>query len=263
MLRHLILRLEAPLMSFGGVMVDSLGHTEEGPLASMLTGLLANALGYNRWQGDLHQALQERLVFGCRIDRAGRRLTDFQTAELGRTDQGWTTRGVVEGRAGGEKTYDSPHIRRREYHAGRRVTVALRLLHEAEEPRLESIAGALDNPARPLFIGRKPCLPMGRLVVGFVEAPSVHAALCGTPYLTEIEQSLRPCAVPSDETVRVMLPSSEPCPRGWLPMTVVDRRDWSIGVHTGETVVLHATVDSSTVAPSSSGVSLLTPIPLS
>ena len=31
---------------------------------------------------------------------------------------------------------------------------------------LDDLAAALDRPARPLFIGRKPCLPAGRLVAG-------------------------------------------------------------------------------------------------
>jgi len=143
------------------------------------------------------------------------------------------------------------------------VTVALRLRDASEEPTLEGVARALDNPARPLFIGRKPCLPVGRIVVGFVEAATVYAALCGTPYITATERTLRPGATPSDDMVRMVLPSSEACPDGWLPMTVVDRRDWTAGVHTGETVVLHNKVSAITAAPSSPETSLLTPIPLS
>lgn len=258
MARHLILRLEAPLMSFGGVMVDALGRTEETPPASLLTGLIANALGYQRWESDLHAVLQDRLVFGCRIDRAGRRLMDFQSAELGKSDQGWTTRGVVEGRAGGDGTYGAPHLRQREYHAGRRLTLALRFRDELSEPTLETVARALDNPARPLFIGRKPCLPVGRLVVGFVDAPTVHDALCGTPYLTADELELRPRAVPSDATVQLTLPADEPCPPNFRAVSVVDRRDWLAGVHTGETVAYHGGADAETLAPSSPDFSLLT-----
>ena len=42
MRNHLILTLEAPLMSFGGITIDHLGVTRDFPAASMLTGLLAN-----------------------------------------------------------------------------------------------------------------------------------------------------------------------------------------------------------------------------
>src|SRR5215813_9680694 len=49
-MRHLILRLEAPLMSFGGDMIDANGPTLDFPLASLVIGLMANALGWTRAQ---------------------------------------------------------------------------------------------------------------------------------------------------------------------------------------------------------------------
>ena len=85
-MRHLIIRLEAPLMAFGGETIDNYGVIRRFPSASMLTGLLANALGLRRTQAQDHQELQERLVFAARIDRepsGGVRLTDYQTVQLG------------------------------------------------------------------------------------------------------------------------------------------------------------------------------------
>ena len=46
--RHLVLVLEAPLMSFGGVAVDNFGVIDDFPALSMLTGLLGNAPAYRR-----------------------------------------------------------------------------------------------------------------------------------------------------------------------------------------------------------------------
>ena len=69
MARHLILNLEAPLMSFGGETIDNLGVIRPFPAASMLTGLLANARGWRRIERKRHQDLQDRLVFAARIDR--------------------------------------------------------------------------------------------------------------------------------------------------------------------------------------------------
>ena len=112
-MRHLIIRLEAPLMAFGGETIDNYGVIRRFPSASMLTGLLANALGLCRTQAQDHQELQDRLVFAARIDRepsGGVRMTDFQTAQLGASDTGWTTRGRPEGRAGGANTYNAPHL---------------------------------------------------------------------------------------------------------------------------------------------------------
>ena len=54
-MRHLILRLEAPLMAFGGETIDNYGVIRRFPSASMLTGLLANALGLRRTQAQDHQ----------------------------------------------------------------------------------------------------------------------------------------------------------------------------------------------------------------
>ena len=52
-MRHLVLRLEAPLMAFGGETIDNLGIIRPFPAASMITGLFANALGWRRVdQGD-------------------------------------------------------------------------------------------------------------------------------------------------------------------------------------------------------------------
>ena len=102
-MNHLVLNLESPLMAFGGETIDNLGVIRWFPAVSMLTGLLANALGWRRVYRERHQDLQDRLVFAARIDRepaVGVRLTDFQTAQLGANDKGWTTRGAPDERVG-------------------------------------------------------------------------------------------------------------------------------------------------------------------
>ena len=114
MAAYLRLVLEGPLLAFGGEAVDSRGVIADFPAASMLTGLLANALGWCRIDREALAGLQDRIVYAARIDREGSRLMDFQTAQLGRDDLGWTTRGAPEGRAGGPATYNAPHIRQRE-----------------------------------------------------------------------------------------------------------------------------------------------------
>src|SRR3984893_15846450 len=91
--RHILLRLDAPLMAFGAPIVDQHGVTGDVPLPSMIAGLLGNALGYRRTYFALLQGLQDRLVLAARWDRPGERLRDFQTAELNATDRGWTTHG--------------------------------------------------------------------------------------------------------------------------------------------------------------------------
>ena len=69
--RWLVMQLEAPLMAFGGVLIDQVGPTRDFPAGSMLVGLIGNALGW-RWADDeRHQAVQDRLIFASRREREG------------------------------------------------------------------------------------------------------------------------------------------------------------------------------------------------
>jgi CRISPR system Cascade subunit CasD len=221
-MRHLILRLEAALMSFGGDMIDANGPILDFPLASLVIGLMANALGWTRAQSREHQRLQDRLVMGSRLDRPGERIVDFQTAQLAKDDRGWTTRGILEGRAGA--TYDSPHIRRRHYLADASVTVALRLQPTEEAPTIEDVARALEYPARPLFIGRKSCVPSTQLLAGYIDADDVLAALTTWPLPPDAGAAIR-ISLPPTEGGRVQSYRAE---------RISDLRDWVAGIHAGE-----------------------------
>jgi CRISPR system Cascade subunit CasD len=221
--RHLLLRLRAPLIAFGGETIDNLGVIRDFPALSMVTGLFANALGWDRGDDALHNRLQERLVIGARLDADGERLIDFQTAQLHANDKGWTTRGVSEERAGGAGSYAGPHLRYRHYHADMNVLVVLRLEAADEAPTLVDLAAALDKPVRPLFVGRKNCLPTDRLMAGWIDADNILEAL----------QSAEPALHPD---VRAQWPDGE----GSLPgqhenrnLDVCDERNWTSGVHGG------------------------------
>ena len=238
-MRHLILNLEAPLMAFGGEIIDNYGVIRQFPSASMLTGLLANALGWRRTEAERHQQLQDRLVFAARIDRepaGGVRLIDFQTAQLGAKDSGWTTRGEPEGRAGGAATYEAPHLRYRDYFADMYVTVALRLHPADGEPTLEKLAEVIQQPARPLFIGRKPCLPSVPLFKDFAEGDAALTALLDCPLSDE---TLKPA------TIRVQWPEGEGM-EGIEPTRrymLTDQRNWVSGLHGGGRAVYEGGVE--------------------
>lgn len=178
-MRFLVLRLEGPLMSFGDVAVDELRPTKELPGLSMLTGLVANVLGLRFTEAERLGRLQERLVYGARLDRRGRLLRDFQTAQLDKGDLLWRTDGRGPGkREGGEGSFSGPTLRERFYRADSQVCVVLSLVPEGESPTLDDLAAAFIRPFRPLFLGRVSCPPSGPLHRGeFVEAPSVRAAL--------------------------------------------------------------------------------------
>ena len=219
--RHLLMRLSSPLIAFGGETIDNFGVIRDFPALSMITGLIANALGWDRGDDVFHNRLQERLRVGTRLEAPGARLTDFQTAQLGANDKGWTTWGAVEERRGGAASYESPHLRYRDYHADLTAVVALRLDPVDEAPTLADVAHALDRPQRPLFIGRKACLPTGRLVAGWVDAGNVLQAL-------HAELSL-----PSASELRVQWPDGEGELPGDRVLDVCDERNWTSGMHGG------------------------------
>lgn len=231
MRRHLVLRLASPLIAFGGETIDNQGVIRDFPALSMLTGLIANALGWDRGQDALHNRLQQRLRMGTLLEpvalRGGmattQRVVDFQTAELGASDKGWTTWGLPEERRGGADSYAAPHLRYRHYHVELTAWVALHLEPSDETPTLEQVAEALDRPARPLFIGRKPCLPTGRIAAGWQEAEHVLDALrAWAQHLPAHGTALRAQWPEGQGSL-----SSDRC------SDVCDERNWTSGLHGG------------------------------
>ena len=243
---HLIMRLEAPLMSFGAEIVDNIGPTRWFPATSMLTGLLANALGYRRQQHLLHQTLEERIIFAARIDREptwGATVQDYQTASIERDDRSWTTRGEPEGRTGDKSTYeDGTHNRLRHYLPDMSLTLALRLEPDRETPTIDDLAEALQRPKRPLFIGRKSCIPSEPIFQGITNAGTAMAALLATPIFTDL-----PGTENIPNMVRFLWPDGEGAP-GVEPQnsyTLTDQRNWTTRLHGGGRTVNETTVPMS------------------
>ena len=252
-MKHLIVILEAPLMAFGGETIDNYGVIRPFPSTSMITGLFANALGWRRVERERHQALQDRIVFAARIDRepaGGVRMTDYQTVKMGDTVDlfarsghwvvGWTTRGMPDERAGALGAAGSgpfTHQRWRDYYADMRVSVALRLDPAEGAPTLDDLAEALQEPARPLFIGRKPCLPSVPLYGGFAEGDTALAALL----------SVAPADGPRGEPCRLQWPRDEGVDEIDANQThlITDQRNWVSGLHGGGRWVCEGTVDRS------------------
>lgn len=232
-MRFLLMRLEAPLMSFGGPMVDNIGRTRRFPGQAQIAGLLGNALGWCHHQTPRLDALQRRLRIAAALDRPGELLRDFHTVDLGQphlVGTGWTTRGAVEKRAGASS--EETHIRHRWYLADARLLLAVALAPEDVAPTVDDLASALDRPARPLFIGRKNCLPAARLSLGVAEAAdavlalreAVARAATGSPAATLCELDSRLfAALPADEAETERL---------------VDGREWENQAHTVERLVV-------------------------
>lgn len=221
----LMLRFDAPLMSFGAVVVDNNNPTWRFPGRSMLAGLLGNALGWDHRDVAKLQDLQDRLRFAARWDAEPEPMTDYQTVDLGQdflVDTGWTARSRREDRKGGTAATGT-HIRLRDYWANGVMTVALALDGEGA-PSLDDLEQSLRQPARPLFLGRKPCLPAAPILLGRRKAQGVKAALAREP-LADIGPRHRP------HIIDALWPLEEG--PGVGSEERFDRRDWANNIHRG------------------------------
>ena len=214
------------MIAFGGETIDSQGVIRDFPALSMVTGLIASALGWDRGDGNRLNRLQERIRMGAALEPGSRRLNDFQTAKLAADDTGWTTWGSAEGRAGNVAggTYDAHHLRLRDYHVNLRAWIVLHLLPAEEAPELDDVAAALDRPMRPLFVGRKSCVPTGRLVAGWSDAVDVLDAL---------RSLVGQRGSGGTSGWKIQWPAGQGSLAQSRRLSVCDERNWNSGVHGG------------------------------
>ncbi len=227
----LILRFDAPLMSFGAVVVDQNNPTWRFPGTGMLAGLLGNALGWDHRDTERLQALQDRLRFAARWDAEPELLIDNQNADLGQDfmrGTGWTTRGVEEKREGDieRQIRMTGHyiVQRWRHHWANGVVTVAMTLEGTGDPTVDALTHALRTPARPLFIGRKPCLPAAPILLGRRQAAGVKAALAAEP-LADIAPRRRPERIPA------LWPLDEAASE--TTEERFDLRDWGNNIHRG------------------------------
>lgn len=152
----LLVRLAAPLQSWG---IDSrfeTRRTERIPSKSGVIGLVAAALGYSR-DADLTELCGLR--FGVRVDRDGELLRDFHTAHH-------------------ETNEKLAYITYRYYIAD---AIFLAGLESDDTELLEKIDDALHNPVYPLFLGRRSCPPTLPLSLGLREH-DLYTSLANEPW---------------------------------------------------------------------------------
>jgi CRISPR system Cascade subunit CasD len=203
-------------MAFGGVAVDERLPTSRFPGLSMVCGMIGNALGFRRGDGQALQELQADMEIASRLDRPGHLLRDYQTARLDAGDRMWTTRGVRAGRDGGAKGAFTCQLEK-EFLSDASVTLAV----SVPDDRIEAIGSALLEPARPLFLGRASCLPSCQILIGIEEHPDLLMAVRTVPF-DGPETMLRaqwPARLGGAEQSRL----------AWVP----DIRDWTNRVHSG------------------------------
>jgi CRISPR system Cascade subunit CasD len=226
-MKHLLLRLEGPLMAFGDVAVDEDHPTARFPTLSMVTGLIANALGLERAAPESIQEIQDSITIASRLDRPGKRMREYQTAGLNAADSMWTTRGRIATRGGASKGDFTVQLEKG-FLEDASVTVAVSI----PPGMLERIIRALMTPARPLFLGRIGCPPSRPVLLGTVDAEDVLDALHKAP--VERAQNTKfsaqwPLGVTGGTSHR--------------NVSVSDIRDWVRGTHMGSRMVVEGTIE--------------------
>ena len=150
----LLLRLAAPLQSWGVTAKFERRNTERIPSKSGVIGLVASALGRRRNE-NIDDLLNLR--FGVRTDQEGILLRDYHTV----------------------KSEKSAYVTHRYYLSDGVFLSGL----EGNETLLEEIDHVLRNPSFPLFLGRRSCPPEGRLSLGIRKGKSLIMALQEEPWL--------------------------------------------------------------------------------
>jgi CRISPR system Cascade subunit CasD len=152
----LVLRLGAPLQSWGTSSRFVRRNTDRAPSKSGIIGLFAAAQGRRR--ADPIEDLV-RLRVGVRIEQPGRLERDFQTAR------------THDGSASMPLSY-------RFYLADAVFLVAV----QGETEMLEGLRDALLHPVFPLYLGRRSCPPAGRLEHGLRE-DDIAGVLATEPWM--------------------------------------------------------------------------------
>ena len=183
----LLLRLEAPLQSWGSRSRWDVRDTATEPTKSGIVGMLGCALGYPMRDPRLEQ-LNDSLRFGVRVEHPGRIVVDYQTI----TDFLPTAGGDLKFSGGVSKgppeklvaelkepaTIQSP----RAYIEDGAFLVALEAT-DGNSGLLDECADAVQQPRWPLFLGRKACVPTRPIFQAFTdEYDDIEDALRRRPW---------------------------------------------------------------------------------
>lgn len=164
----LLLRLAAPLQSWGVRSKFEIRQTEREPSKSGVIGLLACAMGISREDQEALEKLS-RLEFGVRVDQEGQLLRDFHMVHAYKNRQDYRT---------GEK-HQCAYITERYYLAD---AVFLAGVSTDDRDLLKQLEEALVHPAFPLYLGRRSCPPSLPILLGRRDC-SLWEALQQEPWL--------------------------------------------------------------------------------
>ncbi len=157
----LLIRLSAPLQSWGSESKFDIRRTRREPTKSGIIGLLSSALGRRRDDDILDLC---NLRYGVRVDREGELIQDFHMVK---------------------KDAKTSYLTKRYYLCD---AVFLVGLESQNEDLLQELDEALRFPAFPLFLGRRSCPPTQPFALG-IRKMDLENALCQEKWLAETHLS--------------------------------------------------------------------------
>ena len=161
----LLLRLAAPLQSWGIDSKFDIRRTGREPNKSGVIGLICAALGIKRDDDEMVSQLAT-LRFGVRVDKEGHFVRDFH---------------MVRSKKG------ESYVTNRYYLADAEFLVGF---ESVDEELLKKIEYALLNPVFPLYLGRRSCPPTGRLCLG-IRKLELEEALLEEEFRNESIETVR------------------------------------------------------------------------
>jgi CRISPR system Cascade subunit CasD len=219
-MQFLTLHFKGPLMALQGPRIDGEPQSLPIPTPSLITGLVGAALDISRSEPERLQAIQDAMTLACVVHEAGIEITDYQIADLSKphmTGPMWSSGTTVVEREGSQIT--GLRQQWRPYLADADMTVVIGLSPSAPI-QVENVLAALQEPVRPLFLGRTSCPPEVPLAEEIIEAEDLAAAA----NLVAQKRSAK----------LIYLPTELVDPHwGDLPVSIPGRRDWMSNRHSG------------------------------
>lgn len=167
----LFIRLEGPLQSWGLRARWGERDTALEPTKSGVIGLLACSLGWGHDHDADIRALSTQLLFGVRVDRPGRLLTDYHTVHGGVLSAQGKVK--ITAKSGLPETVESHRV----YLADASFLAAV----QGPDGLIRQLSASLQSPRWPIFLGRLSCPPALPPFAGTGDFPTLAAALASQP----------------------------------------------------------------------------------
>jgi len=192
----IILRLEAVLQSFGTTGRWYIRETDMEPSKSAIIGMIGNAMGLKKFDQKLED-LDHALEMATRTDFQGDTLCDYHT--------------IGKGSRSADGKFNPFTILTDRYYLQDSSFLVVIKSKDNDKKLLEEIANALQNPKRPIYIGRKCCIPTKPVFQEITERyTSMEEAITNEPWESSyIPKYKLPAALPKVLSATIEDPEGE------------------------------------------------------